>query len=133
MGFGHDAKTGTIDGQPFHMDTWGSGPFYIRVGGKRYCFEDSDMFGPAVLRKNLSIDDRQPGEKSQFWDAYQMWRNGGRRTRWNGKVCIWDKPKPGTYWIEPETGLSWFLTDPPHGFDEKLGYIEVPKPSEATP
>jgi len=128
-GFGHHATTGKVDGLGFHLDSWGSGPFYIRVNGKRYAFEDSDMFGPVLLNKDGSISERQPiSERHPFWLGYQPWRNGGRRVRWGGKVCVYEKPKPGLYWKDDGTGLSWFLTDPPFGL-EYFGYCRVPRPS----
>lgn len=127
-GFGHKYSKGSIADLSFHVDTWGSGPFYIRVKGKRYAFEDSDMFGPSFLNKDGSISARQPiSEKHPFWLGYIPWRNGGRKVRWGGKVCVYEKPKAGTYWKDDTKGVSHFLTDPPHGL-EHLGYRRVSKP-----
>jgi hypothetical protein len=127
-GFGHRATTGQIGGLGFHMDAWGNGPFYIRIKGKRYAFEDSDMFGPSLLNKNGSISEKQPiSERHPFWLGYCMWRRGGRRVRWGGKVCIYEKPKPGTYWRD-EQNISHFLTDPPEDLDY-LGYVRVDQPT----
>jgi len=106
-----------------HIDTWGAGPFVIRVAGKRYWFEDSDMFGPLLTSKNGRILDRQPGEKNPFWAAYTMWRQSGRPCK-RGFVCRWVKPRPGQYWKD-ERGISHFLRDPDI---EKLGYVQVPAP-----
>ena len=129
--FGHCFASGTFPDERFHIDAWGTGPFFIRVLGKRYKFEDSDMFGPFLLNKDGSVSSKQPiSERHPFWLGYQMWRNGGRRVRWGGRVCVYEKPKPGTYWKDPATRLSWFLSDPPYGL-EHLGYVEVERPKDA--
>lgn len=126
--FGHNAVqltagAGILD----FIDGWGSGPFMFRIDGRRVFFEDSDRFGPAVLRQSdWSPSDRQPGERSRFWDAYGMWRKAGRPLRGGGriKVAVWAEPKPGEYWKD-RRGRTHVLRDPdlPHG-----RFIEVPRP-----
>ena len=128
MSFGHEAATINTGGLSAHIDIWGAGPFMFRIDGKRVFFEDSDRFGPAVLRKSdWNPSDRQPGEKSRFWDAYGMWRKAGRPLRGKGrvKVAVWKEPQPGLYWVDTVTGLSHFLSDPdlPDG-----PYKRIPKP-----
>ncbi|MCV6826042.1 MULTISPECIES: hypothetical protein [Halocynthiibacter] len=126
--FGHKAIKGVINGRPFFSDGWGEGPFAIRVKGKRYTFEDSDLFGPALLNKGGSISERQPiSERHPFWLGYVMWRKGGRKTRWKGRVCVYEKASEGTYWKD-DKGTPHFLTDPPEGL-EYLGYRRVNRPA----
>ena len=122
--FGHHAINGHIDGQPFFMDTWGTGPFEISIHGKQYRFEDSDRFGPSILRRDLSIADRQPGSRSPFWIAYHLWRSNDREVDQNS-VCVYPEPQRGTYWKD-ERGVSWHLTDPNY---DPLGYVEVARPT----
>ncbi len=128
--FGHEAitiaanlgkKNKTITTR---IDSWGAGPFVIRVDGQRYWFGDSDMFGPVLVsQKSGRILDRQPCEKHRFWIGYHMWRWSGRPCR-KGFVCRWKEPKLGTYWKDAR-GVSHFLSDPEW---DPLGYIQVPRP-----
>lgn len=93
--FGHEWSQGTIDGHPVHVDTWGSGPFLIRVGIKSFRFEDSDRFGPALVNQDNSIRANPwPGERSPFWRAHRLWVRQGRRVEADGATCIWDEPRP---------------------------------------
>ena len=63
------------------VDSWGSGPFLITVAGKRYCFEDSDRFGPILIDKmSLNPMNAVIPSKSPFWRAYERWRDEGRQT-----------------------------------------------------
>lgn len=128
--FGHSASTVKVGNDFAHIDTWGSGPFMFRIDGKRVFFEDSDRFGPAVLRvSDWNPSDRQPGERSRFWDAYGMWRKAGRPLRGNGrvKVAVWREPQPGRFWKDAR-GVSHILCDPdlPDG-----RYRQVPKPEHS--
>lgn len=88
------------------------------------------MFGPSILGVRGDPLATQPGSRSPFWLAYGSWRNGGRRMRWNGKVCVFDAPEPGRYWKD-DRGISHFISDPTPGCDS-LGYIEVPRPTPPT-
>lgn len=127
--FGNNSFSGRIDGMAFHVSSYGAGPFMFRIDGKRVFFEDSDMFGPVVVRKSdWNPSERQPSEKSRFWDAYGMWRKAGRPFRGIGKVKVarWSEPKRGTYWKDLY-GLKWHLTDPDL---DHLGYVEVAAPSD---
>ena len=88
--FGHLAAAG----RGFFIDGWGAGPFEITVGRRKFRFEDSDRFGPAILDRNDNPADAQPGERSPFWKAHFQWVKGGRRLEPDKKTCIWDEPKP---------------------------------------
>ena len=89
--FGHFAEN--VAG--FHLDTWGAGDFEITIDGKAYRFEDSDRFGPALVKKNGDLRDNPcPPENSPFWRAHAIWRRQGRRLADDGVTCIWDEPKP---------------------------------------
>jgi len=78
----------------FHFDSWGAGPFIIDVNGKPYRFEDSDRFGPALLKKDGELKaNPYPAEGHPFWRAHRIWVRQGRRLE-DGKNCIWDEPKP---------------------------------------
>ena len=119
MEFGHDARTLLFkngDSKPLavaHNDSWGAGPFTLSVGGKRYYFTDSDMFGPLLENRRGEVLNRQPGKRHPFWDAYSMWRKAERQGRKVGRwtVCKWRSPRPGTYWKDAR-GVSHFLTEP---------------------
>jgi hypothetical protein len=79
------------------VDNWGAGPFVITVGDKSFRFEDSDRFGPYLLKKNGAVrDNPHPSERSPFWRAHRIWVRQGRRTE-SGENCIWDEPKPTKY------------------------------------
>lgn len=87
MGFGHDA----INSGGFHVDTWGAGPFVIRIASREYLFEDSDRFGPWLIKKNGDLRKKPiPHERSPFWTAYQLWRDQGRRVADDGQTCLWE-------------------------------------------
>ena len=93
MSFGHIG----IIGNGFCLDKWGAGPFTICAGGKLYCFEDSDMFGPILIKKNGDPKKWQPGQYHPFWDAHMAWSKQGRRVI--GGYCVYDTasavPAPG--------------------------------------
>ena len=87
--FGHV----TYRGNGFIGDSWGVGPFVISVAGKSYRFEDSDRFGPALLKKNGELrENPYPAERSPFWRAHRIWVRQGRRVE-DEINCIWDEPK----------------------------------------
>lgn len=128
--FGNNSFTGEIDGMFFHMSSYGAGPFMFRIDGKRVFFEDSDMWGPAVVStRTWNPTSRQPGERNRFWDAYGMWRKAGRPLRGTGrvKVAVWSEPKKGEYWKD-KSGISHFLRDPDL---DHLGYVCVEKPTHS--
>jgi hypothetical protein len=88
--FGH---TGTI-ATGLCIDMWGAGPFTLEVDGKTFHFEDSDRFGPLFLGKSgNTLKNQFMAERSPFWRAHRIWVRQGRRLE-DGKVCIWDEPKP---------------------------------------
>jgi hypothetical protein len=74
------------------LDTWGAGPFVIEVGDRRFTFEDSDRFGPLLLRRDGMPLDRQPGERHVFWRGYTPWRHQGRRVE--DGLCVWQPFRP---------------------------------------
>lgn len=89
--FGHYAAS---NGRTFFLDGWGAGPFLIYAGGRWFRFEDSDRFGPHLIRKNGEIRrNPYPAERSPFWRAHQLWRQQGRRVADDGITCIWDDPR----------------------------------------
>lgn len=75
--FGHAA---TVLGNT-HIDSWGVGPFALKAGGRWWYFEDSDRFGPQMLRKDGELSRRWPGARSVFWGAHARWVAGGRKVR----------------------------------------------------
>lgn len=89
--FGHFGKIG--DG--FCIDAWGAGPFIIEAGGKSWRFEDSDRFGPGLVKRNGdTLTNPHPPSRSPFWRAHMLWVRQGRRLQADGMHCIWDEPKP---------------------------------------
>lgn len=91
--FGHHALINTN----LCLDAWGTGPFVIVAGdGKSYRFEDSDRFGPSLIKKNGEpLANPWPSEGCAFWRAHRIWKRQWRRTE-DGINCIWDEPKPST-------------------------------------
>ncbi len=88
--FGHIASIG----DNLCIDVWGAGPFLITVDKKQYRFEDSDRFGPALIKKNDELlANPYPGERSPFWRAHRLWVRQGRQTKDSGE-CVWREPKP---------------------------------------
>lgn len=76
------------------IDCWGAGPFVI-VADKEYRFEDSDRFGPSLVKKNGDICANPfPPERSPFWNAHAFWVHQGRRMADDGVTCVWTRPKP---------------------------------------
>lgn len=92
MEFGHAAS----NAGGFHIDRWGVGNFVIcDDAGKLWRFEDSDRFGPSLIKKNGDIAKNPwPPEKSPFWRAHRIWRRQGRRVAEDKSTCIWDEPRP---------------------------------------
>lgn len=89
--FGHIATSGA----GFRVDTWGAGPFVIEAGGKSFRFEDSDRFGPALLKPDGELRaDPWPPERSPFWMAHRAWVKQGRRVTDDGVTCIYEPLKP---------------------------------------
>ena len=123
-GFGHRAAH--ICGA--FIDTWGAGPYTIRIGKRRYYFTDSDMFGPLLESKNGKVLDKQPiSERHPFWIAYGMWRKTGRMGKKRGAwiVCRWRMPRAGQLWKDSK-GISHIICDPEN---EILGYNIVSRPN----
>lgn len=87
-GYGH-LHSGTSMRDGGFLDVWGRGPFVIEVGDKSYRFEDSNQFGPSLLRKDNEIASRQPGANSPFWDAWRAWVDQGRMIKEGGETCFY--------------------------------------------
>lgn len=126
--FGHTA----ISGAGFHMDTWGAGPFVIKVGEKSFRFEDSDRFGPSILTKKDKISKTQPGEKSSFWDAYHAWRRQGRKVEQDGLTCIFTPLRPTIHYYN-EKRLIVRTDEGDEGGEEIFRPIENAPAPPATP
>ncbi len=86
--FGHNY--GRIPGFG-RWDSWGAGPFVLEHKGKSWRFEDSDQFGPSLVRKDGEVASRQPGEKSLFWALHRAWVRCGRKV--DGDRCVFWLPK----------------------------------------
>ncbi len=113
--FGHIASIGG----GICIDAWGAGPFVISAGGKLFRFEDSDRFGPSLIKKNGDIcTNPWPCERSPFWRAHRLWVRQGRRTE-DGVICVWDEPKPTKY---RKIGRTRVIIE---NGDEDGGYIEI--------
>lgn len=85
--FGHNVWSGL----GVYIDGWGAGPFAIKVRGRIYRFEDSDRFGPALLRKDGELRvNHCPAENHPFWNAYKAWVKQGRRLGTDKITCIYD-------------------------------------------
>lgn len=86
--FGHFATAGP----GFHTDSWGAGPFLISVAGKTWRFEDSDQFGPTLIKRDgHQLKNSWPGERSPFWRAHRIWESQGRRLAEDGATCLWEE------------------------------------------
>jgi len=73
------------------FDVWGTGPFEIAdENGKKYRFEDSDRWGPHLIKRNGDLLTNGPSETSPFWRAHRIWARQGRRVEADGISCIWD-------------------------------------------
>ena len=94
--FGHEA----INVAGFCLDVWGCGPFVISAEGQSWRFEDSDRFGPALVKANGDIrSNPYPPERSLFWWAHEQWRKQGRRVADDGVTCVLDyRSKRPTKW-----------------------------------
>lgn len=105
--FGHFASRG----KGIFIDEWGAGPFVILdERGKSCRFEDSNRFGPMLVKTNGDIrDEPWPGERSAFWRAHRIWKRQGRRVGEDGQSCIWDEPKPQT--IRHMGGRNWVVVE----------------------
>lgn len=82
------------------IDAWGAGPFVIEHAGKRWPFEDSDRFGPALVKANGDpLANPWPTEKSIFWRLHHIWRKQGRRVAGDGVTCVleYSEPRPTKY------------------------------------
>ncbi len=92
--FGHIAHIGG----GMCIDAWGVGPFLISSAGKSFRFEDSDRFGPNLIKKNGDpLANPFPPKRSPFWRAHRIWVRQGRRVEADGVSCIWDEPTPSKY------------------------------------
>jgi hypothetical protein len=105
------------------FDVWGAGPFVIEAEGRRFRFEDSDRFGPSLVKKNGDIRERPfPAEGSPFWVAHRCWASQGRRLAEDGVTCIWDPPRPTIYRLIGRTRMIIKHGDPDGGFREEAPF-----------
>lgn len=89
--FGH----AFLRGKRLCIDSWGSGPFVICIGEKAWRFEDSEQFGPALIKRNGELcSNPYPADRSPFWRAHFLWARQGRKTGLDGVSCMWAEPKP---------------------------------------
>ena len=104
MEFGHIASSAG----GFHIDQWGVGPFVITVEGRSWRFEDSDRFGPMLVKRNGEPKSNPyPPERSLFWWAHKLWLEQGRRVADDGTTCVLDyRPKRPTKfrWVTDRSG-----------------------------
>jgi hypothetical protein len=106
------------------IDAWGSGPFIITAAGKAWRFEDSDRFGPYLLRRDGSVADRQPGERSPFWLAHRLWKRQGRKVAGDGITCVFCPDLRPTTFRRDARGRPVVVE---HG-DEDGGFLELVDP-----
>lgn len=67
----------------------------VDSSGKVWLFEMHSYCGPAVLRRDLELAAAQPGSRSKFWTAFELWRDQGRKTRkakGEHPWCVWKYP-----------------------------------------
>lgn len=120
--FGH--IFGSVAGS--HIDAWGAGPFVLTVRDKVYRFEDSDRFGPALIKKNGDpLKNPWPPERDPFWKAHLAWRRQGRRMEADRTTCIFDPLTPTTYYRKSPRSKEIIIVQ--DGTDEDA-FIEVPAP-----
>jgi len=120
--FGHFASIGG----GFCLDSWGAGPFVIKTSDRTsFRFEDSDRFGPSLVKSNGDISDTQPKERSPFWRAHRIWVRQGRRLEADGVTCMWDEPKPMV--VYPISGRSSYIIE---NGEEDGRVITLPKTEE---
>ena len=84
--FGHIYASG----RNLFIDAWGAGPFVIKSGRRRYRFEDSTRFGPALIDEaGEPLANPWPSERSPFWEAHRLWIKRGRRLAEDGITCVY--------------------------------------------
>lgn len=76
-----------------HISVGGPDRKITDAQGKTWVFEDHPKFGPIVL-KRAGGDPKpcQPGERSPFWQAWNAWKDQGKRLA--GDACVWDAIAP---------------------------------------
>lgn len=67
--------------------------FIIDRRGKRWRFEDHPQMGPMLLTPKKGLEcDKQPPERSPYWEAVQCWYDQGKRIG-DDDLCIWEPKK----------------------------------------
>lgn len=79
-----------------HISYGGAQRVIIDAKGKRWDFEMHRYFGPSVTNRIGDIKDKQPGQRSPFWHALQLWIDQGEKLV--GDVCQWVEP-PAQEWV----------------------------------
>jgi len=71
-----------------------AGPIQIIVdeNGKEWFFEMHNYCGPILLKKNGDPRERQPSEKSIFWEIVSQWAQQGNKVV--DGYCVYDRAKP---------------------------------------
>lgn len=62
------------------------------ANGRRWKFEMHPQFGPITLN-STGNPGRQPGSRSLFWHAVDLWIEQGEKIDEAGN-CVWEEPKP---------------------------------------
>lgn len=123
-----------ICGASFRIDCWGAGPFVIVASGKSYRFEDSDRFGPALIRLNGDLTaNPYPPERSPFWRAHCIWSVQGRRTAEDGVCCIWDEPAPQVVEKRGKGRGFWLVIEPGEEDGKVVFRSDAPAPQPSKP
>jgi hypothetical protein len=65
--------------------------YLIEADGRDWRFELHSHFGPATVRRNGDLTTEQPGERSPFWKAFELWIEQDKRV--DGHRALW-VPKP---------------------------------------
>lgn len=89
--------------QIIHVLSGGEDRKIIDRLGKEWIFEDHPYCGPSVLNKRGDPLEKQPAQKSPFWECVNLWYQQGKKID-NG-ICLWVAPKKEKY--EHIVGKHW--------------------------
>lgn len=65
----------------------------VDARGKEWRFEDHPQCGPNVVNANDAPLANQPGSRSPFWHAVQLWYEQGKQVG-DDELCVWAEPPP---------------------------------------
>ena len=74
-----------------HISYGGPQRVIFDAKGHRWDFEMHRYFGPSVTNRIGDIKDKQPGERSPFWHAFNAWMGQGQKL--SGDICQWTEPQ----------------------------------------